>query len=207
MIRKNIIIGYSGHAYVVIDVLLSQGEKIDGYCEKKQKVDNPYQIDFLGNENDSELIEMLNGSNIYLGLGNNKVRANVYNNLCLLDFKFPFITHKQAIISGKAEISDASVVMPGSVINAKAQIGIGVICNSGSIIEHECIVENFAHIAPGAVLAGNVKVGSHSFIGANSVIRQGVSIGNNVVIGAGSVVIRDIPNGSIVVGNPQRYLS
>jgi sugar O-acyltransferase (sialic acid O-acetyltransferase NeuD family) len=207
MKNKSVIIGYSGHAYVLLDILLSQGKTAQGYCEKKQKLDNPYQIDFLGDENDPKVIERLVGNDVYLGVGNNKARAEIYGMLSVLNFKFPFISHQQAFISGTAQVSYATVIMPGSIINAKAQIGVGVICNSGSIIEHECIIEDFAHIAPGAVLSGNVKVGSHSFIGANSVIKQGVSIGSNVIIGAGSVIIRDIADNVKVVGNPQRQIS
>ena len=44
------------------------------------------------------------------------------------------------------------------------------------------------------------------FVGANAVVIQNVRIGNNVTIGAGAVILKDIPDGSTVVGNPQRFI-
>ena len=64
----------------------------------------------------------------------------------------------------------------------------------------------FIRVAPGAVLAGNVKVGAGTFIGANAVVKQGVVIGRNVIVGAGTVVLNDIPNGTKIVGNPNRFI-
>jgi acetyltransferase EpsM len=55
-------------------------------------------------------------------------------------------------------------------------------------------------------LAGNVKVGERTFIGSNSVIKQGIHIGKDVIIGAGAVVLNNIPDGTKVVGNPNRFI-
>lgn len=49
-------------------------------------------------------------------------------------------------------------------------------------------------------------IGNNVFIGIGSTIMPGVKIGNDVIIGAGSVVTKSIPDGSIVAGNPAKYL-
>ena len=48
--KDTIIIGYSGHAYVVCDILLKNGVKIIGYCEGEEKAYNPFKVPYLGPE-------------------------------------------------------------------------------------------------------------------------------------------------------------
>jgi UDP-2-acetamido-3-amino-2,3-dideoxy-glucuronate N-acetyltransferase len=43
-------------------------------------------------------------------------------------------------------------------------------------------------------------------IGSGSTILCGVEIGRDAIVGAGSVVTRDVTAGTIVVGNPARFL-
>jgi sugar O-acyltransferase (sialic acid O-acetyltransferase NeuD family) len=203
MSHEAVIIGYSGHAYVLVDILLANGYREIAYCEKIKMKYNPYNLMYLGIEYEEKVKENMIGKHIFLGIGENQQRSKVFN-LLSAELYFPVIKAPSSSISDSVIIGEGSIVMPGSVINALSTIGFGAICNSSSIIEHNCIIGSFVHIAPGAVIAGNVTVGDHSFIGANSVIRQGIKIGANVIIGAGAVVVGDVPDNSIVYGNPAR---
>lgn len=206
MLTKNIIIGYSGHAYVVLDTLRSNGIIVSAYCDKEIKVNNPFGLTYLGEENSPAINAELQLCNTYLGIGSNIVRNKIYHYFTQHNINMPSVIHRLSIVSTSAIIENGSVVMPGVVINAFAKIGKAVICNTSSTIEHECEIGDFAHIAPGAVLAGGVRVGANSFIGANSVVKEGVNIGSNVIVGAGSVVINNIPDGKKIVGNPSRFI-
>jgi sugar O-acyltransferase (sialic acid O-acetyltransferase NeuD family) len=206
MLIKNVIIGYGGHGYVLLDSLKSNGIIVSAYCEKEIKVNNPFGLTYLGEEVDPAIIAELQLCNTYLGIGSNVVRSKIYHHFTQHNINMPSVIHIQSIVSTSAIIENGSVIMPGVVINSFAKIGKAVICNTSSTIEHECQIGDFAHIAPGAVLAGGVKVGANSFIGANSVVKEGVCIGSNVTVGAGSVVIRNIPDGKKIVGNPSRFI-
>jgi UDP-N-acetylmuramoylalanine-D-glutamate ligase len=46
------IIGYSGHSYVIIDILLSAGRLVTAYCDQEEKEFNPYHLQYLGKESD-----------------------------------------------------------------------------------------------------------------------------------------------------------
>jgi sugar O-acyltransferase (sialic acid O-acetyltransferase NeuD family) len=204
--RTNII-GYSGHAFVAIECIKSLGGIINGYCDIEEKVDNPYNLLYLGKETDLTVLKSLERFSCFIAIGDNIIREKIYLNLSNSgEIKFINAIHKSALISPTTHIGKQVMISPNVCINALAQIGTGVICNTASIIEHECKIGNFAHIAPGATLAGNVTVGARSFIGANSVIREGIKIGKDVIVGAGSVVIKDIPNGQTVVGNPAQLI-
>ncbi|MBP7699060.1 MAG: acetyltransferase [Saprospiraceae bacterium] len=199
-------IAYSGHAYVCIEVAQAMGYEIKGYFDNIEQIKNPFQLTYLGKENQN--IDFLKDKNYFVGIGNNKLRFKIVSLIATATNNKPInLIHPSAIISKTAIISDNGIlIMPNVVINAFSQISEGVILNTSAVIEHECSIGSFAHIAPGVVLCGNVNIGDNTFIGANSVVKQGVIIGDNVTIGAGAVVISNIPNNCTVVGNPARTL-
>ena len=206
MRKEAIIIGYSGHAYVMIEVLKTLGYDIVGYCEQEIKQVNPYNLKYLGEECSPSNLALFTSTSAFIGIGNNFIRSKVLNALKNHHVLMPSVIHPASLISATAKVDFATLIMPGVIVNALVDIGRGVICNTSSIIEHECTLGDFGHIAPGAVLAGNVTVGENTFIGANSVIKEGITIGRNVTVGAGSVVIKNISDGEVVAGNPAKRL-
>lgn len=203
--RPVAIIGYSGHAFVIVDILLSAGRLVTAYCDSAEKARNPYHLQYLGTE--QEAIELLREYDYFPCIGDNRIREKVYQEMrAQLGAPISAI-HPTAVISSSVHLQEGVMVAANATINPLVEIGTGVICNTSCSIDHECLIGDFAHIAPGAVLCGNVRVGKGSFVGANAVVRQGVTIGENVMIGAGTVIVKDIPDNVTVVGNPQRALS
>jgi sugar O-acyltransferase (sialic acid O-acetyltransferase NeuD family) len=198
------IVGYSGHAYVIIDIFLNAGRLVTAYCDQEQKSSNPYHLAYLGKE--SEVINKLKKFDYFACVGHNGIREKIHTQLSQFLGNPINAIHPSAVISGSVKMGDGVMIAANATINPMAEIGRGVICNTGSSIDHECIIDDFCHIAPNAVLCGNVTIGRSTFIGANSVIKQGISIGNNVTIGAGTVVVKDIPDGATVVGNPAKLI-
>lgn len=202
-----ILIGYSGHAFVVCGILHAAGKQVTGYCDVEEKELNPFNLIYIGPENSVQAMEKIIEQGYFISVGNNAIRKKIYEHFAR-EQVFPVnAVHPSAMIDHTAQLAAHGIMISAGVcINPLATIGTGAICNTGCIIEHECKVGDYAHIGPGAVLCGNVRIGNLSFVGAGSVIRQGVSIGNNVVIGAGAVVVKDVPDNEIVVGNPSRTL-
>jgi sugar O-acyltransferase (sialic acid O-acetyltransferase NeuD family) len=201
-----VLIGYSGHAYVAAGILKAAGKPALFYCDKEEKINNPFDLSYLGNETSSEAVEKIKQYGFFIAIGDNLVRKKIYDQFASLNLYPTAIIHPNAIVDDFTKVGKGVMVCAGVCINPLAKIEEGSICNTGCIIEHECTVASFAHIGPGAVLCGNVKVGTCSFVGAGSVIRQGISIGKNVTIGAGAVVVKNIEDGEIVVGNPSQKL-
>jgi acetyltransferase EpsM len=202
-----IIIGYSGHAFVAIETFAAMGVRVLGYCDKEEKPMNPYDIRYLGSENDESVVRSLRSARSFVAIGDNSLRKRVMERLLDSDCRLISAVHPSSVVSPSAQLGEGSLIGAAVVVNALSVIGKGTICNSGCIIEHQCVIEDYAHVAPGATLAGNVRVGILSFIGANAVIREGVTVASEVKVGAGSVVLGDIATGMTVVGNPAKAVT
>ena len=203
---KIILVGYSGHGFVVADAAIESGFSLIGYIDLEEKKLNPFGISYLGKEEDLVEKYWQKPYKFILGIGDNVLRSKVADNLTKKGGEVISIYHPRSYISRTATLRKGTFIAADAVINTLANLGENCIINSASVIEHECELGENVHVAPAAVLAGNVKVGKNSFIGANSVIKQGITIGDNVVIGAGTVVISDVPDNQTIVGNPAREI-
>lgn len=205
---NGILLGYSGHAYVVAEAALLSGIKLIGYFEKEQKLHNPFQLSFLGSEQDEQVLQQyINEGMILPGIGDNSVRQKALNHLLDAGFSIATIIHPNAGVSSLAQTGKGNFIGNRAILNPFASIGMGCIINTGAIVEHECVLQDFVHVAPGAVLAGNVAVGEGTFIGANAVVRQHIHIGKWATIGAGAVVVKNVPDHAVVVGNPAKSIA
>ncbi len=204
--KKVILIGYSGHAFVLADIAIENQYEIIGYTEKSKVQNNPFNLVYAGYEKELDFFENKKEVGFIIGIGDNLIREKIFNLITSKNEEVNTLISKTASISKSVWIGKGTFVNRNVSINALAKIGKNVILNTACVIEHECEISDSVHIAPGAVLAGNVFVGERSFIGANSFVKQGVRIGKDVIIGAGSVVISDVPDGKKIVGNPSRYI-
>ncbi len=204
--NKNVLIGYSGHAYVVAESYMSKGNSIEYYTNLIKVDNNPFNLAYLGCETDSNFQGWDMNLAYILGIGDNNLRYKIAKLLLSKSKIIESVIDLNSIISERSNIGVGVFASKGVLVNAFCQIGDFTILNTGCIIEHECEISKAVHIAPGAVLAGNVKIGERSFIGANSVIKQGVEIGDDVIIGAGSVIINNVSSNSKIVGNPGRII-
>jgi len=197
-----VIIGYSGHSFGCIEVAILQKYIIVGYHDILEKVSNPYNLKYLGHEDN------IDSKNIpFITIGDNNIRRKIYeifrsNNIYLKTT----LIHSNTIISKSSLIEEQTFISAGVIVNPQVKIGVCCVINTGVIIEHDCSIGKFSHIAPGAVLAGNVSIGSGCTIGPNAVIKQGVKVGDNVIIGAGAVVLKDVNSNTTFVGNPAKQI-
>lgn len=203
--KEFVLLGYSGHAFVIADAILSKKNVLKGYCDLKEGYINPYGLTYLGEEKN---IMQNEAENVFYfpSVGSAFLRKKMIQLLEDKKLQQSIVCHSSAIVSFNSKLEYSVFVSANVVINPMSYIKKGVIVNTAAIIEHECTIGEYSHIGPGAVLAGNVTVGYETFIGANSVVIQGKKIGNNVIVGAGSVVISDIGDNQTWVGNPAKRI-
>lgn len=73
-------------------------------------------------------------------------------------------------------------------------------------LAHNCHVKEGAFIIACAEISGGVTIGRNAWVGPNASIIEKVTIGDDALIGIGSVVISDVPERSVYVGNPAKFL-
>lgn len=205
--KDYIVLGYSGHAYVVIEAAFNLHLSVIGYCNPKEVEYNPFNLVYKGDESDSNADIWRTDYGILLGIGNNNIRTKLGIQVLNSGLSLPAVIHPDANVSAYSKIGYGSFVARGAAINPFATIGRFAVINTSAVIDHECVIHEGVHIAPGAILAGNVTVGRSSFVGANATIKQGVTIGEHCIIGAGSVVLKDVQDHQTYVGNPARLIN
>jgi sugar O-acyltransferase (sialic acid O-acetyltransferase NeuD family) len=204
--KEVVLVGFSGHGLVVADAAIASNMNLRYYTDKKQITKNPFDLAYLGFEDDLDFSFWDKEYDYILGIGDNVIRRKTADLLISKGVDLLNVIHPSASISAKVQFGIGNFISRNVSVNALVEIGDICILNTGCILEHECIIGNGVHIAPGAVLAGNVEIGDNTFVGANSVIKQGVRIGVNVIIGAGSVILKDIADNRKIVGNPGKEI-
>ena len=206
--KKVVIIGASGHAKVIADIIKKSNDEIVGFLDDNLEIQGRVIFDdkiVLGTTS-KEDIEKYSDNYFVIGIGSNRVRkiiSNKYPNL-----KWYTAIHPNAVIANGVEIGEGTVIMAGVVINPGTKIGNHCIVNTCSSLDHDNILENYVHVSPGSHLAGTVKVGEGTWICAGVTVINNINISNNNIIGAGAVVIDDIiDNDNTYVGVPVRKLA
>lgn len=55
-------------------------------------------------------------------------------------------------------------------------------------------------------MGGKLQIGEGCYFGLGACIREELEIGAHSVIGMGAVVLNDVEEGTVVVGNPAKFL-
>lgn len=196
MCKDVIILGMSGHASVISEIISLNGDRVFGFLD-----DDVSKEGTLGTvDKCNEFIDKY----FIIGIGNNAIRQKIAEKYPHLNYYTAL--HPRAIISKSARVGSGSVVMANAVINTNATIGNHCIINTSSVVEHDCTVGDFSHISPSATLCGTVNVGQSSHIGAGAVVKNNTNICDSVTVGAGGVVVEDILLDGVYVGIPARKI-
>ena len=188
--KKIVILGASGHAHVIADIIKAEGNQLIAFLD-----DNLNQADCAGPISDYAKYP---DCEFVIGIGNTDVREK----LSALSLKWHTSIHPSAIVSDSVIIGEGTVVMPNVVINARAKIGKHCIINTAAIVEHDNNIGDYSHISVGANLGGMVSIGKKCWIGIGSTVKNNLNICDNAFIGAGAVVVNNIEHNGTYIGIP-----
>ena len=201
-----VLIGDSGHAKVVKDIILTNGDYILGILDDKYT--DVFKEDQMIKGPVTYLHELLKNEQVkvIIAIGNNRIRQQIVSRINIPVDRYITCIHPSAIVSPSAIIEKGTVVMPGVVINADASIGMHSIINSNAVVEHDCLVENYVHISPSSILTGGVKIAEGVHLGAGSSVIPLIEIGSWTTVGAGAVVVDNLPAYCTAVGAPAKAI-
>jgi sugar O-acyltransferase (sialic acid O-acetyltransferase NeuD family) len=200
--EKVMIIGASGHAKVIADVIIRSGDQLVGFLDDNTDLpDTIVGYPYLGTI--SEYRKYTADCSFVIGIGNNHIRRKIAESM---DVHWYTAIHPSALLAIDTEIGEGSVIMANAVINTSARIGKHCIINTGAVIEHDNEIGDYVHVSPSATLCGTVSVGEMTHIGAGATVKNNLAICGHTIIGAGGVVVRSIDTEGVYVGVPVHRL-
>lgn len=194
-----ILIGASGHAKVIIDILEKTEEKVNYLVDANPDIKELAGYDVV-EDNGYEPSEE---EEYIISIGSNAIRKRIAEQRKL---KFGWAIHPSAILGDDVSVGQGTVIMAGAIVNASTQIGNHCIINTSASVDHDCKLGDFVHISPNSTLCGTIEVGEGTQIGAGATVIPNIKIGKWVTIGAGAVIVKDVPDYAVVVGNPGRII-
>ena len=200
--KRLCIIGASGHGKVVADIAQKMGEYKEIFFLDDAVKGNCMGFSVLGKTN--LVFSFLETAEIFIAIGNAKIRAKFLEALIGAGAKIPILIHPNTSIGTNVSIGEGTVLMAGAVINPDSKIGRGCIINTAASVDHECVLDDYVHVAVGAHLCGNVKIEKHTWIGAGVTVSNNILICERCMIGAGSVVVRNIEEEGVYMGIPAK---
>ena len=171
--------------------------RIIGYADdssKWSKGDNFEGYPILGTVEESS--RDYPGASVFIALGNNQKRADMYAKLRGHDF--PPIIDPKAQISPTTDFQEGAFIGAGAVIQVGSVLGRFVVVGSNAVIGHDAVVGDFVNMGPGSAVSSGVKVGNAVSFFANSSTMPYVTIGDNCRISCGTGVKGDLPPGTEV---------
>ena len=209
--KRIVVVGASGHARVVLDILRLQGlYEVAGLLDTYR----PEGITCSGHRvigTCRDLRPLVSGGLVWGGIvaiGDNWMRSRVVDEIRGFVPDFPFITaiHPSAQIAEDAVIGEGSAVMAGAVINPGCELGEFCIVNTRASLDHDSVMERYASLGPAAATGGCVRIGAYSVIGIGAVVLQDIQVGNHSVVGANATVLKNVPSQVVAYGSPARVI-
>ncbi len=206
-----VIIGSSGHAKVIIDIVRQEGKfNIVGLLDSFRKVgEQTLGYPILGKEEDlPHLINAHALKGAIIAIGDNFIRSKVANRIQEISPNLSFVSavHPSASIATEVTIGEGTVIMAGVSINPCSLIGRFCILNTNCSLDHDSMLADFASLAPGATTGGNCRIGQYSAISIRAVLIHGINIGEHTVVGAGSIVMKSIDSFVVAYGTPAKVI-
>src|SRR5690606_25776382 len=116
MKNKLLIIGASGHGKVVADVAMKMNrwESI-AFLDDSPNVKSSLGLKVIGESKD--LIKYKDDFDLFVGIGNNRLRKKILANLEGIGATIPVLVHPSAVIGKEVFIDKGTVIMAGAIIN------------------------------------------------------------------------------------------
>ena len=203
------VLGVGHNTIVTIDLAESCGYTIAGlYHYQNERNDDIYFGHRIIGCNEELFTQNLHGKNFAISVGNNDIRADLYNKIIEREGNVVTLIHPTAVVSKYSKIGNGVCVHALSVVAPDTVIGDDCVISHNDLVTHGVRMGNHCFMASNIVLGAYTVMRDYAFIGSGATIvsAKAKELGEHSLVGAGAVVIKPIPDNAIVVGNPAKIL-
>ena len=167
--KRLLVLGAGGHGKVVQEVARSllDIDRKPVYEAVDFLDDN--SVDAIGKIADFEKYQD-KYSDVFCGIGNNKVRKQLLDQVKELGYSIPVLIHPTAYISPSAVMESGTVVEPKAIVNANTVVHKGCIISVGAIVDHDVVIDSYVHVNAGAIVKAGARVESGRKLEASEVV-------------------------------------
>jgi sugar O-acyltransferase (sialic acid O-acetyltransferase NeuD family) len=209
-VPRIVVIGCSGHARVVVDILEENRSCVVGLLDTyKAPGTDVLGYKVLGSDDDLPALRAANiCDSAVVAIGDNWVRSRMVERIRELapDIRFVSAIHPSARIARDVSIGVGTVIMAGVVVNTGCRIGDFCILNTSASLDHDSTMGQFSSLAPRAVTGGGVEIGAFTVIAIGAVVSHAIRVGAHAVVGAGATVVKNVPDRVVAYGTPARTI-
>ena len=141
--KQIIIIGYSGHAYVILETINSLNHQVIGYIEPTIKKKNPYDIPYLGNDN---TLSEIKDNYFFVAIGDNYKRIALSKKCIDKNLRTLNLIHPSASLSKKIQLGKGNFIARNVAVNDLCVFNDNIIINTGAIIDHEVMISSGVYL-------------------------------------------------------------
>lgn len=127
----------------------------------------------------------------------NMLRAEKYQLLKSLGYRFVTYVHGSNQLKGHCEIGENCFILENQSVNFDAGIGNNVVIWSGCQIGDRSRIGDHAFLAAHVVLNGDVTIEEYAYLGSNCNISNGVRVARQSFIGANALITQDTKEGEV----------
>jgi len=210
MARPLVIVGASGHAREVLDVV----EALNDVCPTFRVLGvvadgDAHDADALARRG----VPLLGGvdhladleAEVVIAIGSSSVRATIDARLQAWGRSSPVLVHPSATIGADVDLAPGVVVAAGARITTNVRLGRHTHVNVNAVVSHDGCLGDHVTLSPGVLINGNVTIADRAFLGTGAVVTPGHHIGADARIGAGAVVVTDVPPAVTARGVPATW--
>lgn len=137
-----------------------------------------------------------------IGIGNPRLREDVYVTMKSRGAAFFTLRHPLADINPEANIGEANIFQRNSTVFCDASLGNANYLNGAVNLSHDATVGDYNFIGPFSLILGNCSAGSRNLLAARTTLLPGARIGDDNIIAPSSVVYKGCRNKCRLAGNP-----
>lgn len=183
-----IIIGAGGHGVSVAEIIqITNDFNIIGFLDNSHNNHETIGIKNLG-PIDNIQHYLSSDLNVFIAIGNNKIRKLIHEKIKPYDVTFPTIAHPTSVISKYAKLGEGCAIMANTYIGARTQVGAFCIINPGATVDHDCDLHDYSHLGINSSMAGGAKLEEGSWLQPGAALSYNCSISENIKVAPSAVV-------------------